>query len=421
MSKKNYYFSPQNFNRNRILLSHYNTNFPILEREILKLINYLRTNPQKYLNEFNKYFQKEELDSIIKQINDIDAILTPFNTKREISNAGNDYLDYLIENSEKTDFNFHNVDKTCFNLRSRLSKYGQRYGKIFESVIINSDCAEEIVNKLIKDEKARKMIISPNMKYISIICGYLPKFNNICTIIDIVQDFIAYKDIDNTSNNNFSNYNNSIQIINTIEFDENENDISSGKKEENKEMKQLYKLNNNKYCSNTCKLKNKLNNQKLNMIIDIDNNSNYNGNNNYNFKKNKDKNSYSDNISTFLERKKNLNYNYSRNDYNSNYISTVSGKTKLISPLATYKSDAYLIFNQTHSNLQKSFSFMKRVNSDFYNSNYNNKESDLTTKTQINKAEDNYKKNNISKYNSNNNTDIKNINNIHDKKAFNKI
>ena len=421
MSKKNYYLSPQNFKRNKILLSHYNTNFSSLEKEILKLINYLRTNPEKYLNEFNKYFQKEDLDIIIKQINDIDTILAPFNTKREISNAGYDYLDYLIENSEKPYFNFNKVDKTCFNLRARLSKYGQRYGKIFESVIINSDCAEEIVNKLIKDEKARKMILSPIMKYISIICGYLPKFNNICTIIDIVQDFIAYKDIDNISNNNFSNYNNSIQIINTIEFDENEN--ISDKKEDNKEIKQIYKLNNNKYCVNTCKLKSKLNNKNLNMAIDNDNNSNYNCNSNYNFKKNKDKNSYSGNISTFLERKKNINYNISRNDYNSNsnYNSTVSGKTKLISPLATYKSDAYLIFNQTHSNLQKSYSFMKRVNSDFCNRNYNTKEDDLT-KTQINMAGDNHKHNNISKYNTNNNANINtNNNNNYDKQTFNKI
>ena len=405
MSKIYSYLSPQNYQKNKKIFQQYNTNFPNLEKEIFKLINYLRINPEKYFNEFNNFFLEEELETIIKEINESENKLYPFNTKKEISNSGNDYLDYLIENtSDKIDFNFKNVNKTCFNLRERLSKYGQRYGKIFESVIINSNSSEEIVNKLIKDEKARKMLLSPNMKYIAITCGFIPKWNNTCTIIDIVQNFIAYKDIDNISYNN----NNDIQIINTIEFDENE----SSKKEKKKEMKQLNSKSKdikNKYCSKTCKFKNKLN-KKDNLFNGIENNFQKKNNEN-NSKENNLK--YSTNTNN-MERKKNYNYLFSRNDYNKKFSSTSSAYSKLVSP---YKSDAYLIFNQTHSNLQKSFYSMKRVNLDAFNNN--NNECDLTTKTQITMTGDNYKNNDLPI--NNNNNILSNTNQNYNNKTFNKI
>ena len=395
MSRKNSYLSPQNYKRNKIIF--HNTNFPKLEEEIFKLINYLRINPEKYFNEFNNFFLSEEKESIEKEINEYEAKLYPFIIQKEISNAGNDYLNYLIENtSDKLNFNFKNVDKTCFNLRARLSKYGQRYGKIFESVILNSNCAEEIVNKLIKDDKARKMILSPNMKYIAITCGFIPKWNNICTIIDIVQNFIAYKDIDNISYNN-----NDIQIINTIELDE--KDISENKSLKDLEQKDKINKIKNKYCSKTCKLKNK-SNKKGNIFISIDNNFYKNNNNKSNKVDNK---IFSTN--TNIESKNNYNYFISRDDYVKKFNSSESDKSKFLSPLATYKSDAYLIFNQTHSNLQKSFYSLKRINSDIFN---NNNECNLTTKAQIIMTGDNYKKNDSS---------FINIKNNYSNKAFSKI
>ena len=406
MSKISYCLSPQISYHNKILLPQYITNASLMEKEIFKLINYLRINPEKYLNEFNKYFQKEELNKILGELNKLETKLLPFNTKKEISNAGIDYLEYLIEKTtDKYYFNIYNVDKTCFNLRARLSKYGQRNGKIFESVIINSSCPEEIVNKLIKDDKARNMILSPYMKYIAITSGYLPKLNNICTIIDIVQDFIAYKDI----TNNINNYN-SIQIINTIDNDENDN----------KDHIQVYKLDdkiNNKYCSKTLKSKNK----KKNIIINIDNNNNNYNNNNFNFNQNNndiDNLENNEQIKNIFDKNKYFYYNISRNNYNKKFNSTISGNSKLISPLATYKSDAYLIYNQSHSNLQKSFSTMKRVNSD----TFTNHLCDLTNKTHITLAGTNYRNSND---NSNYNKNIINLNNNNiiknDNQYFNKI
>ena len=224
MSNNIYFLSPQNYHKNMEIFEQYNPNFPKLEKEILKLINYLRINPDKYLREFNNYFSNNFIYEIIEEFNKLHKKLFPFKTKKEIDQAGKDYLDFLIENNiDKSYFSFNNGNKTLFNLKARLSKYGERNGKIFESVIINLSSGEEIVNKLIKDEQARKMILSPNMKYIGITCGFLPHFNSICTIIDIVQDFITYRKINNYSKDN------SIQIINTIEIDESESNCGNKK------------------------------------------------------------------------------------------------------------------------------------------------------------------------------------------------
>ena len=139
MSINNFFFSPKNYQRNNILFQQYNPNFPKLEKEILKLINYLRTNPEKYLTEFSKFFRNDFIDIIIDELNKLETKLFPFNTKKEINQAGKDYLDFMIENDiDKSYFNNNDNDKNCFHLKARLSKYGNRNGKIFESVIINS-------------------------------------------------------------------------------------------------------------------------------------------------------------------------------------------------------------------------------------------------------------------------------------------
>ena len=338
MSKNNYYLSPQALQKRKMEFQQNNPNLPKLENEILKLINYLRTNPEKYLSKFNNFFHNDYIAIIISELYKLEKKLHPFNTKKEITQAGKDYLDYLLKNNEvKPYINFNNEDSNFYDLKTRLSKYGERNGNIFESIIINSNSANDIVNKLVRDKKARKMILSPKMKYIGITCGFLPKWNSICTVIDIVQDFIAYKDI------NGFNDNNNIQIKNN-----NENKIK------NKNSQKFYRINDNInsiYYSKTFKNKNNKLNNKNNFIEKNDEPS-------------KDK----ETIITILERKNNFNFNPSRN--NNKYVinDTNSTKSKLISPLATYKSDAYLIINHSNTNERKTVKSMKRINSDL---NYN--------------------------------------------------
>ena len=332
MSINNFFFSPKNYQRNNILFQQYNPNFPKLEKEILKLINYLRTNPEKYLTEFSKFFRNDLIDKIIDELNKLETKLFPFNTKKEINQAGKDYLDFMIENDiDNSYFNNNDNDKNCFHLKARLSKYGNRNGKIFESVIINSSCAEEIVNKLIKDEKARNMILSPYMKYIGINCGFMPKWNRICTIIDIVQDFIAYKDINDYNNDN------SIQIINTIENDDTEN-MSDKKKDHNKSQN-INIINYSETFKNSKMVDNK---ENINNLVN---------------KTNKEK------FFSIMERKKNVNHALYKNRLNNNFNKIFEEKAKLISPLATYKSDAHLVFNQINSSIKRNPTSMNRINS----------------------------------------------------------
>ena len=402
MSKNNIYFSPQNFERNRILFQQYNPDFPILEKEILKLINYMRTNPEKYFNEFSKYFEADFLFKINNYLNDIESEkLFPLSTKKEISLAGRDYLDYLSENMiDKKYFSSNNGVKTVFNLKARLSKYGERTGKIFESVIINSSCAEEIVNKLIKDEKAKTVIFSPNMKYIGITCGFMSKWNSICTIIDIVQDFNAYKDINDLS---------SIKIISTIEDDEIEN-VNENFEKNSKSNKENDNININNLFSKTSEGSKifKINDKKPKFHINIDNNNYFN-------EKEKCEENNNEDISRVFpltERIGNAKNNPSRNG------NKLTNRNTLKSPLVTYKSDAYLIFNKTNTNHEKTEA-LERINSDVLNKiNCNltvyNKFPNFGNKLKnLNDSKNNSKKSNHNIINNTNeNNNINNYNNL---------
>ena len=209
-------FPPQLILQSNYTFSQDKSNFVPLESKILSLINFFRTNPKLYLNYNHNKFEENYILKIINQINKQEKKLIPFETKKEIALAGKDYLNYLIENNiPKSYFEINKGNKAYFNLQQILSKYGQRKGKIFETVIINSISASEIVNKLIIDEKAVKIILNPDMKYICITSGFIPLWKNECVIIDIIEDFIVYNKIDKYNNKN------GIQILNQIYFDEN--------------------------------------------------------------------------------------------------------------------------------------------------------------------------------------------------------
>ena len=209
-------FPPQLILQSNYTFSQDKSNFSSLESKILSLINFLRINPKVYFNHYQNIFDSKYISNIINQINKQKNKLIPLKTKKEITLAGKDYLTYLIENNiPKSYFEINKGNKAYFNLQQILSKYGQRKGKIFESVIINSISASEIVNKLIKDEKAIKILLNPDMKYISITCGFIPLWKSQCVIIDIIEDFIVYNNTDNNYNKN------GIQILNEIYLDEN--------------------------------------------------------------------------------------------------------------------------------------------------------------------------------------------------------
>ena len=208
---------------------------PQLEKDICILINYIRTNPLDFCNNLiknskNKNLTEEQLD-LIKLIQEkySKEQLLPFHEIPEISLAAKNLL-YIISQTESKSGNKgqKKLKASSLNLRTRLSKYGIRTGRIFSNVITGIEKPEDIVNHILKGENGRNMLLSSKMKYIGIGCCILPS-RKVCSVIDIVQEFVSFKKnknenafsqkmniIINNSNNNKSNNNDYIpKIINT--------------------------------------------------------------------------------------------------------------------------------------------------------------------------------------------------------------
>ena len=178
--------------------------FSKLEHDIYSLINFLRKNPLEFCNNLiqkNKYKTNQEQNEIINFLQDIHSkkILKPFIEIQELSLAAKSLLNRIILHYKNNhSLNLKELEPTKKNLRARLSKYGERTGKIFETVLFELDNPDEIINHILREEKGRNMLLSQEMKFIGVSCDLIDT-NLLCTVIDVVQDFIPFK--------NSSNYN----------------------------------------------------------------------------------------------------------------------------------------------------------------------------------------------------------------------
>ena len=252
---------------------------PQLEKDIYILINYIRTNPLDFSNNLikknqNKALTEEQIE-IIKFLEEKynKEQLLPFHEIPEISEAAKNLLYTISQNdSIYSNKNLQKLKPSSLNLRTRLSNYGLRTGRIFENVIFEIDNTEDIINHILKDENGRNMLLSNKMKFIGIGCCLLPT-NQICSVIDIVQDFIPYK----KSKKNIIKFNNYIN-----------NNINN--KENNFSPKMNIIINNtnnnNEYIPNI--LSDKHNNQRKKNLIFENSNNNINNNDNNNIFKTPD-------------------------------------------------------------------------------------------------------------------------------------
>ena len=227
-----------------------------LEKDIYYLINYIRTNPLdfynnlKWKNNYNKLNEDQiELINFLENQHD-KSTLPPFQEMPEISEAARNLLNNIALIDKKfKDTNLNRLNPSILNLRTRLSNYGDKTGKVFETVVFKINNSEEIVNHILFDDKGRKILLSNKMKYIGVACSILPS-NITCSVIDIVQDFYPFRkegedstsSRDNTDGNyiNFDkfqsqNSDNVIQRNSYINFDENNNEknIERGEKQIN--------------------------------------------------------------------------------------------------------------------------------------------------------------------------------------------
>ena len=244
-------------------------NFSELEQDILILINYLRTNPLDFCNNLiqkNKYKQNQDYIEIINFIENIHQkqILSEYIEIPEISSAARSLLNNIALHYKKYhNLNFNEFEPASLNLRTRLTNYGERTGRIFETVLFKMDNPDDIVNHILKEEKGRNMLLNYKMKYIGIACDLLPT-NFLCTVIDIVQDFTPYRNkikcnnnINNYINNNNDYFRNNISVIN--------NNANNSFKSESIKKRYFYNQNNNEYISliNNLNYKNSKDNLKL--------------------------------------------------------------------------------------------------------------------------------------------------------------
>ena len=343
-----------------------NNNLSQLEKDIFILINYIRTNPLDFSNELIKNHKNKNLtEEQIYLINLLEEKynkehLSPFVEISEISEAAKNLLNSIAQNDKLyKNKNSKDIKTPSSNLRNRLSNYGMRTGRIFEHIIFDIENAEDIVNQILKDENGRNMLLSNKMKYIGIGCSILPS-NILCTVIDIVQDFIPFRNlvyknnitkninsnndiigtsafspkmniIINNSNNNHEyiqdvmNNNHNIQRKKNIIFENNdnykipENEVSSIDSDEQNSYKSYNIIinNNNKIIP----IRNNLNN-----IKGINENKNKNGNY-YNFNGKVKKNQFnSEKIP--ISKSKSV-YGFKFGNYNSNKYHKLDRKEKL--------------------------------------------------------------------------------------------
>ena len=224
-------------------------NLPQLSKDIFILINYIRTNTNDYISDLLKKYTLNNtfIQDILSDITKIKTPLLPYNLINEISLAAKDQLDYIKQFPN----NSNNEIDIRLNLRTRLTKYGQRTGRIFESVIYKKNTAEEIVFQIIKEKKGRNIILCPKMKFIGIACGLILS-TNICAVIDIVQDFKPYKNKKinkltvNSLNYNFNENNNGYSFLTQRYKNIRLNSVNTPKNNNNNDMNSFYKKNDSK-------------------------------------------------------------------------------------------------------------------------------------------------------------------------------
>ena len=245
---ENYLNSYNESNKSKESSYTYKINFlSQLEKDIYILINYIRTNPLDFSNNLIKNSKNKNLTE--DQINLIKFLeekynkdpLLPFHEVPEISLAAKNLLNTISQNeAESANKGQKKLKASSLNLRTRLSNYGIRTGRIFSNVIFGIEKPEDIVNHILKGENGRNMLLSNKMKFIGIGCCLLPS-NKVCAVIDIVQDFLPFKQ--SKRNNINIKYN-----INNI----NKKDINK-EKENNIDPKMnvvINNTNNNEYIPN---------------------------------------------------------------------------------------------------------------------------------------------------------------------------
>ena len=321
-----------------------NNNMPLsnlikLEQDIFFLINYIRKNPLEFCNNLmqkTKHKTNPEQNDVINYLQEIHStkVLKPFIKIPELGLAARSLLNEIQFHYKKNhSLNLKELEPNKKNLRLRLSKFGERTGKIFETVLFELDNSEDIINHILIEAKGRKALLSNEMTFIGIACDIIDT-NLICTVIEIVQDFNPYKDTNNINNNIYMIYNNNDNNNNNNNYNFNKSNFGKYKQNNYYYNQKNYQNNNTEYISLIQNLTTKNNKDNLKLKLfpekkanDLSNNININdnniSNNNIHINMNEGKNIYykTPKKFKFIEYKKNSEiYSLQNGDQSKNNI-----------------------------------------------------------------------------------------------------
>ena len=182
--------------------------FNQIRQEPFQLITYLINKQQRN----NKSYEIEQIINYINNLSNKSITLPALIQKKELTNISYDLLNYIINmKKSKRRIHYDLLNNCNISLKIRASPYIRIIGKYYEGIVLESHNLSHIVSYILRDIKGRNVLFNEKIKYIGIACGYLDDnindilYNNndskcnICTIIDLVQDFEKI-DINNPNN-----------------------------------------------------------------------------------------------------------------------------------------------------------------------------------------------------------------------------
>ena len=163
-------------------------NLSRLKEEVFQQVNFLRTNPNVYLDIMSNLnlISDDDNKNIVRKLIEFPYTRPPLENIKDLDKCAEEML-YFLTFHDKGDFNiiFDDYEFKEYYIKSRIKKFKFFKMKYHEFVIYNAKNAEDIINNVVTQDIKKLRILNPKYTYIGISLGILPT-NRICGVIDIL-------------------------------------------------------------------------------------------------------------------------------------------------------------------------------------------------------------------------------------------
>ena len=157
-------------------------NLSLLKEEIFQQVNFLRTNPNVYLDIMSNLnlISDDDNKNIVRKLIEFPYTRPPLENIKDLDKCSEEML-YFLTFHDKGDFNivFDDYEYKEYYIKSRIKKFKFYKMKYHEFVIYNAKNAEDIINNVVIQDIKKCRIINPKYTYIGISIGILPT-NRLC-------------------------------------------------------------------------------------------------------------------------------------------------------------------------------------------------------------------------------------------------